>query len=426
MVKTNISFEILSPYDPATLGPRLGQLFCKGRKPVPTPNLLSLTSRGVIPHISPDVVLSADIQVEGVHMAVEDFVQKACTPDVIPCPNMSLRKFTAMSDKIITLLAPRRTPAVPAPNGTSNSRISIYTSRGFQTLSNKDYISCSRTLCPDIVVSMADVSYGSKPGKKRIAKMTNRTQNWLSEMLCENIQDLAIFAPILPIDAPDQNEYLNFITDEVAEEISGIAFYDSNLLLDLPITTNLTKIARLALDNPSSPLDILKRVSLGIDIFTVPFISSATDAGIALTFRFPKPLSVDENASSENTRAIPLGIDMWSPCHSTSLLPLSLECDCYSCKHHHRAYIQHLLSAKEMLGWVLLQIHNHHVFSNFFSLIRKSISQGHFDIEYQIFSNIYSSELPVKTGQGPRSRGYQYKSEGPNEPKMNPKGFSTF
>ncbi|POS83230.1 hypothetical protein EPUL_004691 [Erysiphe pulchra] len=331
-----------------------------------------------------------------------------------------------MSDRIISLLAPRRTPAVPAPHGTSNSSISVYTSRGFQILSNKDYISCSHTLCPDIVISMADVSYGLKPGKKRLAKMTNRTQNWLSEMLRENVEGLAIFAPILPINAPDQNEYLNFITDEVAEEISGLAFYDSSLLLDLPITTNLTKIARLALDNPSSPLDILKRVSLGIDIFTVPFIGSATDAGIALTFRFPKPHPVDDNASSENTRAIPLGVDMWSPCHSTSLIPLAPECDCYSCKYHHRAYIQHLLSAKEMLGWVLLQIHNHHILSNFFSLIRESISQGHFDIDCQIFSDTYSSELPVKTGQGPRLRGYQYKSEGPNEPKMNPKAFSAF
>lgn len=423
MVKSNFSFEILSPHDATTLGPRLGQLFCKGRKPVPTPNLFNLTSRGVIPHISPDVVLSSDIRVEGVHMAVEDFVQKPYTTDVTPCPNMSLHKFTAMSDKIITLLAPRCTPAIPAPHGTSNSSISIYTSRGFQILSNKDFISCSRTLCPDIVVSMADVSYGSKPGKKRLTKMTNRTQNWLSEMLREKIENLTIFAPILPIDALDQNDYLNFIANEVANEISGLAFYDTNLMLDLPISSNLNKIARLALDNPSSPLDILKRVSLGIDIFAVPFIGSATDAGIALTFRFPKPLFIDENASGENTRAIPLGVDMWLPCHSTSLKPLAFGCDCYSCKYHHRAYIRHLLSAKEMLGWVLLQIHNHHIVSNFFSLIRESISQRHYDIECQIFSDTYSSELPVKTGQGPRLRGYQYKNEGSYEPKTNPNAY---
>lgn len=426
MLKKNISFELLIPPDPATIGPRLGQLFCKGRKPVPTPNFFHIASRGVIPHIAPDVVLSSDIQLEGVHMALEDFVQnKVCTSDMIPYPNLSLHKFTAMSDNVITLLAPRRTPAVSAVHGNSDSGIPIYTCRGFQTVSNKDYISCSRALSPDIIISMADVSYGLKPGKKRLAKMVSRTQNWLSEILLENRENLAIFAPILPIDSQDQNGYLNFISDEVAEKISGLAFYDSNLLLDLPITTNNTKILRLTLDEPSSPIDILKRISLGIDIFTVPFISFSTDAGIALTFRFPRPLPVDENIHSEKLQAIPLGVDMWLSCHATSLTPLAPECHCYSCKYHHRAYIQHLLSAKEMLGWVLLQIHNHHILTTFFTSIRESISQGHFDTDYQIFANTYSKELPVKSGQGPRLRGYQYKSEGPNEPKENTKEFST-
>ena len=72
-----------------------------------------------------------------------------------------------------------------------------------------------------------------------------------------------------------------------------------------------------------------------------------------------------------------------------------------------------------MLGWVLLQIHNHHILSEFFSSIRHSIRSGTFEIDCKEFSKVYESELPEKSGQGPRVRGYHFKSEGPGEPKKN-------
>ena len=38
--------------------------------------------------------------------------------------------------------------------------------------------------------------------------------------------------------------------------------------------------------------------------------------------------------------------------------PLDIECDCYACKNYTRAYIHHLVKAKEILGVRLLSIHN--------------------------------------------------------------------
>ena len=38
--------------------------------------------------------------------------------------------------------------------------------------------------------------------------------------------------------------------------------------------------------------------------------------------------------------------------------PLDPECDCYTCKNYTRAYIRHLIKAKEILGVRLLSIHN--------------------------------------------------------------------
>jgi queuine tRNA-ribosyltransferase subunit QTRTD1 len=330
-----------------------------------------------------------------------------------------LHAFTALPPEFITLLAPRRTPAVPAPNGNSNTAISIFTSTGFQVLSNKAHIKYANKLCPDIVIPLADVAHGTVPGMKRTGKMADRTQDWVTAFLKERNLATAVFAPILPLDSLSQFEYLNQLND-ISDDVQGLALYDSNILPDIPATTTLSRLPRLSLDEPSSPHEILRQIFLGMDIFTVPFIGFATDAGIALTFRFPTPL-LDTNAESNasGNSVLSLGVDMWSAELATSLKPLSPGCLCYACKSHHRAFVQHLLSAKEMLGWALLQIHNHYILSTFFVAIRESIKKGTFDSDCEQFARVYESELPKKSGQGPRVRGYHFKSEGPGEKKKN-------
>lgn len=429
-----LEFELLNQNDPSVTGARLGHLKATGREDLKTPNFFALSSRGVIPHVAPDVI-SAHTDIGGIHIALEDcessnlsnmlfsnfslVVERATngTPPIMKCPgNAPLHSFTALPKQIITVLAPRRTPAVLAPNGNSNTAISIFTSTGFQVLSNKSYVSYLRTLRPDIAIALADIPYGTVPGTKRLTKMADRTQEWLQELVNGKHESQPIFAAILPVDILEQFEYINEIADDLAPEISGLAFYDSNLLPDIPATTHMFQLLRLSLDEPSSPRQILRQISLGMDIFTIPFIGFATDAGIALTFRFPRPLPDDKTVS---TSVLPLGIDMWLASHSTSIEPLSKSCICYACASHHKAYIQHLLSAKEMLGWVLLQIHNHHILSEFFTAIRSSIEAGAFETDCQEFEKVYESELPEKSGQGPRVRGYHFKSEGPSETKKN-------
>lgn len=64
-------FEVLKAAlgDGATA--RLGRLTFPRRKVLETPDFLSLTSRGVIPHITPDN-LSKYVQVGGVYLGLED------------------------------------------------------------------------------------------------------------------------------------------------------------------------------------------------------------------------------------------------------------------------------------------------------------------------------------------------------------------
>ncbi|CAG8956246.1 hypothetical protein HYFRA_00003626 [Hymenoscyphus fraxineus] len=422
---SGLSFEVSGAIEYNTPDARLGRLSIAGRNDIDTPNFFSISSRGVVPHLTPDVI-GEHTQPGGVHIALEDFIERATigTPPIMNVPgNAPLHTFTCLPTSFITLLAPRRTPAVIAPVGNTNTAISIFTSTGFQSLSNKAYVNYAEKLHPDIIIGLADVPHGTVPGVKRIGKMGDRTEGWLTELLASEHTKSAVFAPILPIEYHSQFEYLNNL-DEFADKIRGLAFYDSNLLPDIPATTAVAQLPRLSLDEPSSPHEILRQISLGMDIFTIPFIGFATDAGIALDFQFPSPSKSSEVVSTGNgSTTKSLGVDMWSTEHSTSLDPLSVSCECYACTTHHRSFIQHLLSAKEMLGWALLQIHNHYVLSKFFSSIREGIGRGTFEADCETFARYYETKLPEKSGQGPRVRGYQFKTEGPGERKKNQPGW---
>ena len=263
-----------------------------------------------------------------------------------------------------------------------------------------EYAKAIQKIRPEIVVGMGDVLFGHTPGAKRADKMGDRTLAWMKELV-EAMQDeeasapsTALFAPILPIEAEQQAYYLNDLEDELKDSISGFALYD--IASGDAVPKSMTSLPRLYLGPSKSPHTLLQAVSLGIDLFTIPFITEATDAGIALDFSFPPPNKNNDVAS------LPLGIDMWSASHSTDLSPLRENCECYTCKNHHRAFIRHLLDANEMLGWVLLQLHNHHVIDDFFTGIRHALHERSFEEERQRFEKAYVADLPERSGQGPR------------------------
>jgi len=238
-------------------------------------------------------------------------------------------------------------------------------------------------------------------GLKRKEKMGERSLAWMKGLISglkdANVKDnwiTSLWAPVLPIDAEIQRAYLDYLTEEdVKGGLGGVVFYNKSSLASVP--SELANLPRLALTEPSSPQGILHEICLGVDIFAIPFLTVASDAGVALLFKFP---AIEATAPEKQS----LGVDMWSPQHATNLNALQTGCTCYTCSSHHRAFIQHLLSTKEMLGWVLLQIHNHAVLDAFFSGIRTSIANGTFNEDVETFNKAYESELPVRTGTGPR------------------------
>ena len=58
--------------------------------------------------------------------------------------------------------------------------------------------------------------------------------------------------------------------------------------------------------------------------------------------------------------------------------PLDETCPCYTCQHFSRAYLNHLIKSGEMLGYILLSLHNIAELIRFTREIRQSILEGTF------------------------------------------------
>ncbi|KIW07103.1 uncharacterized protein PV09_01981 [Verruconis gallopava] len=410
-------------------GPRLGTLACKGRIPISTPNYIPTTSRGVVPHLSQDNI-ARHTKIQSMYFGLEDFIEKQppLIPPIyeIPAPENGsrLRTFTAHAQDKVLILGPRRFPALESPLSNADKKLAICTSVGFRQLDVDDYLSSAATLTPDIFLAAGDIVTGQKPSQKRAEKMGDRTAAWLRDAVTAKVaaaelgHKYSLFAPILPLSVEMQQWYLMELVEDFRHSVDGLYVHDAQSVVGLPDA--LRALPRIALTPAMSPKELLYQISLGVDLFVTSFTGSATDAGVALTFNFPGEAS--QGSVDSSRRAI--GIDLWDTVHATDVSPLLNGCSCYACRNHHRAYVHHLLSAKEMLAWVLLQIHNHHVMERFFSAVRMSIGAGTFEAAREDFEKQYESELPVTTGSGPRVRGYQIKSAGGGERKKNVKAFN--
>jgi queuine tRNA-ribosyltransferase len=104
-----------------------------------------------------------------------------------------------------------------------------------------------------------------------------------------------------------------------------------------------------------TPRDILEAVDRGVDFFDCVYPSRNGRHGHAYT-RYGK-LNLMNKRFEMDTR------------------PLEEGCDCPACRTYSRAYIHHLLKAKEMLGMRLLVLHNLSFYNRLMSDIRLAIEE---------------------------------------------------
>ncbi|MBQ9515553.1 MAG: tRNA guanosine(34) transglycosylase Tgt [Ruminococcus sp.] len=118
-----------------------------------------------------------------------------------------------------------------------------------------------------------------------------------------------------------------------------------------------------------TPVNILEGVMRGIDIFDC--VMPSRNARHGHLFTWSGIININ-NAKYEIDDS-----------------PIDSECDCPVCQHHTRAYIRHLLKAKEMLGMRLAVMHNLYFYNTLMTKIREHLDDG----SYKDFYNQYREIL---------------------------------
>ncbi len=69
-------------------------------------------------------------------------------------------------------------------------------------------------------------------------------------------------------------------------------------------------------------------------------------------------------------------LNLFNQKYQKDMRPIEEGCNCPACRTYSRAYIRHLLKAKEMLGMRLCVLHNLYFYNNMMEEIRDSLMQA--------------------------------------------------
>jgi queuine tRNA-ribosyltransferase len=155
----------------------------------------------------------------------------------------------------------------------------------------------------------------------------------------------------------------------------GLGEGHSNMINTLAATCPL-----LPADKPrylmgiGTPADIIAAVRMGIDIFDC--VLPTRNGRNAYAFTENGPLRLRNNA------------------YTTDTAPVEADCDCYCCKNFSRAAIRHFFNVGEMLGPILLSIHNIRFYLRLMAKIRSLIEENRFAPWADTQMNKYSCYPP--------------------------------
>lgn len=406
---------------------RRGTFRLKNNRVINTPSFLCPTSRGAVPHLTPDNVNKRNEDITGFFVGVEDFMDKLPDESSIPFLHYvgsSIRDLLSLPDSVM-VVGPRRSTPIDISHPNSDELLSIMTSEGIKKMQVELYYEFVNKFKPDLVLACPDIpnlSPGGEPGGNRTRKMVIRTERWLDMAFnkLENQDQVDIFAVVLPgvQTIRQQQEYIDYLKQH-KDKISGLSVWtkanrlsakqlrhihmelgDSRLSIGM-VPSELSHLPKFHSMGCETPQEILQLVLHGFDMFQGDCLTQFTDAGVALDFTFPA------------TAGSLFGRNLWNDEYvndTTSIVKINTNV----IGNHHCAYINHLLKAREMTSWVLLQMQNLHVLSEFFKGIRTCIENGTFDREVVKFIQVYGDgdvaqqlrDMHRSKNSGPTARGY--------------------
>ena len=192
-------------------------------------------------------------------------------------------------------------------------------------------------------------------------KSTELSMQWAlrSKKAYQSRDGYGLFAIVHGSTYLELREYsANFLTDLEFDgyAIGGLAVGESQLVmfntLDYTVPL-LPKNKPRYLMGVGKSSDIIGAVERGIDMFDCVIPTRSGRNGQAFV--------------REGT------INIRNAQYAEDIRPLDSQCECYTCANFHRAYLHHLVKAKEILGAILMTWHNIHYYQDLMKSLRNKI-----------------------------------------------------
>jgi len=225
-------------------------------------------------------------------------------------------------------------------------------------------IAIQENLGADIIMAFDECSDPNDHAYSAIAM--ERTHRWAERSLqAQTRRDQALFGIIQGgVQADLRADSARFIAslDTSGIAIGGLSVGETKQemhdTLDI-VTPLLPENKPRYLMGVGAPEDLINGVARGIDIFDCVL---------------PTRLARHHSAFAPEGR-----LNMMNATFARDERPIDETCDCYACKTFTRAYIRHLIMAKELLAGTLLSIHNLRALIRLMEQIRVYIADGSFE-----------------------------------------------
>ena len=118
-----------------------------------------------------------------------------------------------------------------------------------------------------------------------------------------------------------------------------------------------------------TPANILEGVERGIDFFDCVYPSRNGRHGHVYTHHGK--------------------LNLFNAKYERDMRPIEEDCMCPTCRNYSRAYVRHLLKAKEMLGMRMCVLHNLYFYNHLMEEIRDALDNGNFkEYKYNVLQSM--------------------------------------
>ena len=329
---------------------------------VPTPVFLPVGSQGTVKTLTP-----GELEDIGVTMVLANTYHLYLRPGISVIEKMGgLHKFMAWDGPILTDSGGYQVFSLARLRRISDEgvvfRSHIDGSEHFIT--PELAIQFQEALGADIIMVL-DECPAHDDSLEKVQLAMHRTHRWAER--CQQAQkrnDQALYAIVQGGVVPQ----LRYQSAEYLTSLGFPGYAIGGLSLGEPKRVTLAMIeetvALLPEDKPrylmgvGSPEDIIEGVARGCDIFDSALPTRVARNGAFFTWQ-----------GRHNIR---------NAAYSQVEQPIVTDCDCYTCRTFSAAYLHHLFSCEELLGYRLLTIHNLGFISNLMRKIRGAILSGTF------------------------------------------------